>query len=89
MRFSYADDSCVFLRRHSRMSCSRASRSHVYSLANRTAYAWKLRCLLLSHDLSCVELDEHGAVCFELFDRNGEAKVVQYEELQFKMIEFD
>lgn len=43
-------------------------------------------CLLLSDDLSGVELDKHGAVGFDLLNRNREAKIVQEQELQFQVV---
>lgn len=43
--------------------------------------------LLPRHDFSSVELHEHGAVCFEFFYGDGEAKVVEEEELELKMVE--
>lgn len=35
-----------------------------------------------------VEFDEHGAVGFEFFDGDGEAEVVEEEELEFEVVEF-
>ena len=43
--------------------------------------------LSLRDDFSGVELDEHGAVCFELFDGDGEPEVVEEEELEFEVVE--
>jgi len=44
-------------------------------------------CLLLGDDFPSVELNQHGAVGLDLFDRDGEAEVVEEEELQFQVIE--
>lgn len=46
-----------------------------------------LLCLLLSDDLASVELDEHGAVSFDLFNGHGKAEVVQKQELKFEVVE--
>lgn len=44
--------------------------------------------LLLSDDFSRVEFHEHGAVGLDFLDGNGEAEVVEEEELQFEVVEF-
>jgi hypothetical protein len=41
----------------------------------------------LRDDFSGVELDEHGAVGFELFHGNGEPEIVEKEELEFEVVE--
>lgn len=47
----------------------------------------KLGCmLLLDHDFSSVELDKHSAICFKLFHRNGQSKIVQKQELQLQVV---
>lgn len=37
----------------------------------------------LGNNLPRVEFDEHGGVGFEIFDRDGQAEVVEEEELEF------
>lgn len=44
--------------------------------------------LLLSDDFSCVEFDQHRAVCFQLFHRYTQSEVVEQEELQFEIVQF-
>ena len=47
-----------------------------------------LRSALLSHDLSCVEFYQHSSICFDLFYRHRESKVVQKKELKFEVVKF-
>lgn len=42
---------------------------------------------MLSNNFSSVELDEHGSICLEVLDRNGEAEVVQKKELELQVVE--
>lgn len=46
-----------------------------------------LLCLLLRNHFAGVELNQHGAVGFDFFDRHRKAEVVQEEELQLKVVE--
>ena len=43
--------------------------------------------LLLRNDLSRVELDKHGAVCFQFFHGHTQPKVVEKKELELEVIE--
>ena len=45
--------------------------------------------LLLADDLASVEFNEHRSVSVELLDGDREAKVVEEEELELEVIEFD
>jgi hypothetical protein len=57
---------------------------HIHAVSYRTVEWWLkrlLRGLLLGHNLFGIELDEHSAICFKLFDRDGESEVVEDEEL--------
>ena len=38
-------------------------------------------------DLARVKLDEHGGVCLEVLDGDGETEVVEEEELEFEMVQ--
>ena len=55
-----------------------AQRSDLHSLS--------LCSFLLRDDFSCVKFDEHRAVCLYLLDWDGEAKVVEEQELEFEMV---
>lgn len=68
-----------------------SARRHVHAVASRAADRWvKMRCsCLLSYDLACVEFDQHGPVCFKLFHRDRETKVIEDQELKLKMIELN
>ena len=41
----------------------------------------------MRNNLARVKLDEHRAVCFNLFDRDRKAEVIEEEELQLKVVE--
>jgi hypothetical protein len=45
--------------------------------------------LLLSNHLSCIKLNQHSPVCFELLNGHRQPKIVEEKELKFKVIEFD
>jgi hypothetical protein len=65
---------------------SRTSRYHHLHVL-RVRHINRHSALSLRNDFSSVELDEHGAVGFELFDGNGKPEVVEEEELEFEVIE--
>ena len=44
--------------------------------------------LLLGDDLAGVELNQHCAVGLDFLHGDGEAEVVEEEELQFQMVQF-
>lgn len=51
---------------------------------------WRLiLLLLLRDDLSSVELDKHRSVGFQFFHRNRQTEIVQQQELQLKVVEFN
>ncbi len=41
----------------------------------------------MGDDISCVELDKHGGIRFEVFDRDSKPEVVEDEELELEMIQ--
>lgn len=45
--------------------------------------------LLLSNHFSCIKLNQHRPVCFELFDGYSQPKIVEEKKLKFKMVKFD
>ena len=64
---------------------------HVYPLPllRRLCLGLLLLLLLLTDDLAGVVFHQHGAVGLQLFYGDGEAEVVQKEELEFQVIELD
>jgi hypothetical protein len=65
---------------------SRTSR-HYHLHILRVRHINRHSALSLRDDFSGVELDEHGAVGFELFHGNGEPEIVEKEELEFEVVE--
>ena len=66
--------------------------THVHAIPSRAADSGMkmlLSSLLLGHNLAGIELNEHGAICFELLHRNGETEVVEDQELKLKMVELN
>jgi hypothetical protein len=47
-----------------------------------------LCCSLLCDDFTRVKLDQHRSVGFDLLDGDGEAEVVEEEELEFEVVKF-
>ena len=45
--------------------------------------------VLLSNHFSCIKLNQHSPVCFELLNGYRQSKIVEEKELKFKVIEFD
>lgn len=45
--------------------------------------------LLLSNHFSCIKLNQHSPVCFELLNGYRQPEIVEEKELKFKVIEFD
>lgn len=41
----------------------------------------------LRNDLTSIKGHEHGCIGFQLLDRDGEAKVIEEQELQFQVVE--
>lgn len=62
---------------------------HVYPLPLLRRLCLVLLLLLLADDLAGVVFYQHGAVCFQLFYRDGETEVVQEEELELQVVELD
>ena len=50
---------------------------------------WRLEFGGVGHNLSRVELHQHGPVRFELLHGNGESEVVEEEKLNLQVIELD
>lgn len=44
---------------------------------------------MLGHNFPGVEFHKHRPVCFELFHWNGEAEIIQNQELKLKVVELD
>ena len=55
----------------------------------RARYAGLHSLLLLSNHFSCIKLNQHGPVCFELLNGYRQPKIIEEKKLKFKVIEFD
>ena len=49
----------------------------------------RMHYLLLGNDFARVKLNKHGAVGVEFLNGHGEAEVVEQEELELEVVEFD
>jgi len=43
---------------------------------------------LLGKNLAGIEFNQHGTVCLQFIDRDRKAKVVEEQELQLEMVQF-
>ena len=50
---------------------------------------WRRGLLLLGENLARVEVHQHRAVRLEFLDGDGEAEIIEEEELQLQMIELE